>query len=415
VAVRDSLFVQASGPTGMLDVEECRVGLGALWTPHGSAVKAKSGFRPGPLSGTSTPGQVSATGTPDGYVHVAPFQLVLQSGRAAAAGTYVCTLDATYDVNILSTPANPTNPRNDLIVARQSDTFYTDGTSPFEILHIVGTPAGSPSDPAIGGSSDHIPLARVRVDAGATTIVSGKITDLRGSGHAKSLVGGIYAVAAGGILPVASQAERDALTGIYGGFAVWRSDRGWVEIYTGSGWRVQGVPHCTSVADLSAITSPYTSQLAVVVDRIYRYTGTGWVPIAPGYVDETTRTSSVGPFTNTETLLDQITFSAVAGARYKLTWDGTVQSSVANDLVALRPRWKAGATLDSAGTLFTEREVNIDIAARGMGRTVVATVTGITAGQASIGILAVRTGGTGNITAFGDATRKVTTLLEIVG
>lgn len=235
MAERSSGWVQNSGPTGVMDVEETRLVTGALVAPHGTNLKGKSGFRPGP--GTS-PGLVTATGTPDGFVHVSPFQLMLQSGRSTAPGTYTCTLDAQKDINILSTPADPTNPRNDLIIAQQSDTFYGDANSDFVVKQVVGTPAGSPADPAVTGSPDYITLARVRVDANATTIVSGKITDLRTTGHVKSLAGGSYSIALGGILPVASQTERDALSGVYEGFAIWRSDTDSVEVFLGGGvWR----------------------------------------------------------------------------------------------------------------------------------------------------------------------------------
>lgn len=235
MAVRDSWAVQASGPTGLLDVEEARVALGALWTPGSSTVIAKSGFRPGP---GASPGLVSATGTPDAFVHVAPFQLALQTSRAGVGGPYIMTLDAVFDVNVLSTPANATNPRDDLIIAQQSDTFYGDGVSTWTIRQVVGTPAGSPSDPAVSGSTDYVTLARVRVPANATTIVGANITDLRTSGHAKSLAGGLHAVALGAPLPVASQAQRDAQTGLYAGFSVWRTDLNpqRMEIWTGASW-----------------------------------------------------------------------------------------------------------------------------------------------------------------------------------
>ena len=55
--------------------------------------------------------------------------------------------------------------------------------------------------------------------------------------RSKSLVGGLYSVALGGILPVASQAERDALSGIYNGLAVWRQDLKQIEIYDGAAFR----------------------------------------------------------------------------------------------------------------------------------------------------------------------------------
>jgi hypothetical protein len=265
VAERSSLWVTAD-----IDQEEARVGTGALLVPGTSAVKAKSGFRPGP--GTS-PGLVQASGTPDANVSVAPFQAFLQTSRASVGGPYSLTLDSSKTINILSTPADATNPRDDLIIAYQADTFYGDGSSAMAITQVVGTPSGTPSDPSTAAYPDHLKLARVRVDAGATTITSAKITDLRSS----SLSGGMWTVGLGGILPVASQTERDALSK-WDGLTVWRMDRDWVEICDGLVFRVVGVPIVTSTADLSAITSPYTGQIASNTGdgMLYRYNGTAW-------------------------------------------------------------------------------------------------------------------------------------------
>jgi hypothetical protein len=238
MTARDSWATQAAG-AGIIDVEDARVAMGAMWMPGSSGIVARSGFRPG--AGTS-PGLVTATGTPDANVHVAPFQLVLQTVRATTGGPYIVTLDAIFDVNVLSTPADPTNPRNDLIIAQQSDTFYGDGVSTWVIRQVVGTPAGSPADPAVSGSGDYVPLARVRVNAGVTTITGAVITDLRTSGHAKSLPAGLNTVAAGGILPVTSAAERNAIAGKYPGLTVWRTDLNRIEMWDGAAWR-STTPH----------------------------------------------------------------------------------------------------------------------------------------------------------------------------
>jgi hypothetical protein len=271
MAIRDSLFVQNSGPTGILDVEECRVALGALVMPHTSTVKAKSGFRPGP---GSSPGLVTATGTPDAFVHVAPFQLLLQGGRSSVAGTYFACADAQVDINVLSVPADPTNPRNDLIIAQQSDTFYGDGSSPFAVTIVRGTPSGSPADPTITGSGDHVVLARVRVDANVTTIVSGKITDLRTSGHAKSLVGGLYSVSLGGLLPVTTKAERDALTGTYGGLPVWRTDIQAINVADGAGgWRYFARPTEARISTVEGTVSTTYVDLATSGPAVTLETG----------------------------------------------------------------------------------------------------------------------------------------------
>lgn len=256
MAARNSWAVQAAGPTGLITVEDARVALGALAAPGSSGIVARSGFRPG---AGATPGAVTATGTPDAFVHVAPFQLFYQTTRASVVGgPYMMTLDAIANVNILSTPADPTNPRNDLVIAQQSDTFYGDGVSTWQIRQVVGTPSGSPVDPTVSGSTDYVPLARVRVNANATTITTGNITDLRSSGHAKSLTGGLFTTALGGLLPVANTTERGGLTP-YVGMQIWRVDVGWNEIYDGATWQAQGYWRARQTLVGSAATVTFSS------------------------------------------------------------------------------------------------------------------------------------------------------------
>jgi hypothetical protein len=282
VTARNSLFVN-----NLLSVEDSRLGVGALWTPGSTSVTAMTGFRPGPAD----PGVVTASTTADANVHVAPFQLVLQSHRGTVSGAYTATLDASLTINILSTPANGTNPRNDLIIAQQTDTFYGDGTSAFVVKQVVGTPAASPSDPAVTGSTDFVIIARVRVPANATTIITSNITDLRPAQ--------LFTVAVGGVIPTASQATRDALPGKYDGMVIYRQDHNWFEVYDGAAFRVQGVPVVSSFAGLSAITSPTTGQIAVVTSNflIYQYSGSAWVS-GTGWIDYSgsfTWTNTVNP------------------------------------------------------------------------------------------------------------------------
>ena len=253
-------------------MEDGRVTVGALWTPA-NTIQTKTGFRPG--SGTS-PGSVGASGSPNANVHVAPFMLVLQSTRGGTGGgVYVCGTDLSVAINVLATPAHASLSRRDLIIAQQNDAFYGDADSIFTIKAVVGTPSGSPVDPTVTGSPDYVTLARVTVGPNVTTITNANITDLRPAA--------LYTVACGGVLPVASQAVRDALAGIYAGMPVWRSDRNWTEVYTGSAWRVQGVAYGSSQADItSAVTSPYDGQLAVDTTGVaYLYNGSAWVEQFP--------------------------------------------------------------------------------------------------------------------------------------
>ena len=90
-------------------------------------------------------------------------------------GTYVAYNDAPTVVAI--TTANPTNPRIDLVCATVQDAFYTGAQNNVIFQVVVGTPAPSPVAPAVPANS--IALAEVDVAAGALSITSGDITDLR--------------------------------------------------------------------------------------------------------------------------------------------------------------------------------------------------------------------------------------------
>ena len=103
---------------------------------------------------------------------------------------------------LTATTADPVNPRIDLVVAGVTD---TGNSSSFGYVSIIaGTPAASPAPPSAPANS--FPLANVRVNANATTITSGNITDVR-----------TFQCAPGGILPVSSTGA--APSGVPGQFA----------------------------------------------------------------------------------------------------------------------------------------------------------------------------------------------------
>ncbi len=65
------------------------------------------------------------------------------------------------------TASDPSNPRWDIVVVTAAGAYAVR----------AGTPAGSPADPTL--VEGDVPLARIVVDAAASTIVTAKITDLR--------------------------------------------------------------------------------------------------------------------------------------------------------------------------------------------------------------------------------------------
>jgi len=90
-------------------------------------------------------------------------------------GTYMAYNDAATTATI--TTADPSNPRIDLVCITVNDAAYSGSLNSVAINVVAGTPAGSPTVPSTPTNS--IALARVAVAAGATSISSGNITDVR--------------------------------------------------------------------------------------------------------------------------------------------------------------------------------------------------------------------------------------------
>lgn len=98
----------------------------------------------------------------------------VKTGRCYVDG-FAGDLSAQQSLDIAA--ADPTNPRIDRVVARLTTT--TPATVAIKV--VTGTPAGSPSAPALLDDATHtdIPLATVRVETLAGTIAAGKVTDGR--------------------------------------------------------------------------------------------------------------------------------------------------------------------------------------------------------------------------------------------
>lgn len=162
--------------------------------------------------------------------------------------------------------------------------------------------------------------------------------------------------------------------------------------------------------------TPQTGELSFRADgpNYEWYNGTAWVDIQKGFVAENVRSVGSGTFTTLETIIDTITFTAIAGVRYKLTWIGNGQSS-ATDLLEVRMRYQAGPALTTAGTLFYNGTFAVQIAGKSVSLAYTKTVTGIAAGQTTIGVGMFRSaGGTGTVQSFASATSQAVLLLEIV-
>jgi hypothetical protein len=110
-------------------------------------------------------------------VDVAAGRAVIRSTEASslAAGAYTFLNDAT--VNLSISAADATNPRIDLVIAQVRDSNYSGANTDARLAVVTGTPAASPSPPAVPDSC--VVLAQVAVAALASSITNANITDKR--------------------------------------------------------------------------------------------------------------------------------------------------------------------------------------------------------------------------------------------
>lgn len=116
-------------------------------------------------------------GAPDMTVDVAAGAAFVRNDLATHGGTYHVYNDAT--VNLPIAPADPTNPRKDLVAVRIRDSIYAGGDDDAALVVLAGAPAASPAEPAVPLDGSYLVVALVDVPAGATAITSGLITDRR--------------------------------------------------------------------------------------------------------------------------------------------------------------------------------------------------------------------------------------------
>jgi hypothetical protein len=118
---------------------------------------------------------VTANGVPNMSVNVGLGWAAIVGDFTTNMGTYQAYNDGT--TNLIIAPANGSNPRIDLICMTVSDSYYSGALNQVAFNVVTGVAAPSPVVPATPTNS--IALARVAVGAGAVSITSGNITDVR--------------------------------------------------------------------------------------------------------------------------------------------------------------------------------------------------------------------------------------------
>ena len=118
-------------------------------------------------------------------------------------GVYMIYNDAATTLTV--TAANAVNPRIDLVCATVNDSYYTGSLNNVSFQVIAGTPAASPTAPALPANS--ISLATIAVGTSVTSILNANITDTRAA------AGSNIGLSSTGTYTVANMTATSALQG----------------------------------------------------------------------------------------------------------------------------------------------------------------------------------------------------------
>jgi hypothetical protein len=254
--------------------------------------QGRRGVKPSPLVSGLGPLQVSAQGTPNWSVKVANGTAVVESTTGSTRGCYMVT-EPNDIASLAVTPADPTNTRYDLVVARGYDPAVAGAVvqGVVEVVSGVAAPVPVlPTEPA-----NCVKLAQITVVPGDTAVTSARITDLR-----------VYTVPPGGILPVRGDADMPASPPYVGAY-VHRLD--WHET-----WKYAGASPAWRCID--ALEQSFGATVAVSGTTVM---GTTVVPCSAGRVGQIL----------TVTFSTWTTNGAVAEPTISCTVDGSPVSSSA--------------------------------------------------------------------------------------
>lgn len=249
----------ASGVTGLADHRELN---GALATSAGN-VAVRSGVFPGESVGALS--TVSAM-----VARVAPVKLIINNSISNALGPYVLVSNANVDITFDAGEAGTS--RVDRIIARvYDDTNDASGSTTGSIYYLKGQASGL----ATAMPNNSILLYEMTVPAGASA--GGGGINFNNAVDRRS-----YTVAAGGIIPIASNTDMAAIVSPYEGMTVYRTDIDVLYVYDGANFKARGQASVASSASLSNINNPYDGMMAVTrdTDVVYVYNGSGWITVA---------------------------------------------------------------------------------------------------------------------------------------
>ena len=332
----DPLWINADAGAPEYNAQELRRAQAAFLFP---GVTDRFGARSGVRPHSTNP--VSLAGTTWTVQHLTA---VVYPGLTATAGPYV--VQHPSESAALS-PADGSNPRIDALDLQvQDDDEDASGFRRSRVVYVTGTPAGSPSAPALTATS--LRLATILVPAGGSPAPSIQSQ-------------AAYTVASGGILPVRDNTEGPS-AGLYHGMTRYRQDEDVLEVWDGSAW--------------SALAQAFVPFKDYVQDP-----------------DGATTTSN----TYTGTSITVPSGSNPAGARFKVTATGHLSSTVNDDNGELAVRRGTGT---GDPYVFAARRHNLR--SSGMEASGFA-VDDPPAGAVTYGLFIRRVSGTGTVSLSGTA------------
>lgn len=255
-----ALPINASSGSPAYDARAFRAAMAAHKMWDGIPLAGRQGLRP---MGGSNANIVTLSGS---TITVGLHVGVIAPGWATTTGSYDVAMTVAETPGPL-TPADATNPRKDIVIGRVYDNDESpSGLRLYRSEYIAGSAGPSPAEPAVPQGAIRIATIDVPMNGGGSPVVTNNYR---------------YEVSAGGILPVRDFSERDAIVNPYGGMVVYRMDRGWLEMYDGTAWRVHRA--IVTAAALSQIPNPTTDQIAFLATngQPYRYSGSAWLPTHP--------------------------------------------------------------------------------------------------------------------------------------
>lgn len=252
-----ALAINANAGAPTYSARAFREAVAGLKMFDGVALSGRQGIRP--MGGTAANVVTVSGSTITVNLHAGQ----VSPSWASITGTYDVALTVIETHSL--TPADVTNPRKDIVVGRvyDEDESANGGLRLYRTEYLVGTPGPSPAEQSV-------PVGAFKI----ATIDVPKV----GSGSAAVTNNYAFTVAAGGVLPVRSQAERDAISNPGNGLTVHRMDKGWQEHHDGTAFRVY--PNIVSFGSTAEFTGPGNGQVGyhVPTHKFWEYITSQWVP-----------------------------------------------------------------------------------------------------------------------------------------